>query len=241
MGDPVLFYLLVGAVAGFASGLMGIGGGVLMVPAVYLATGSMVAAIATSLAASCLMSGAASFSHFKREAIDSRALTPFAPGLLLGCMGGAFLSLLLSPETLRLLFAILLSLVALVFLANSFPQSRARIYGSALSFWGMGIGAVATLLGVGGGIFVVPLFKFYGMHTRIAIGTSAFCTFLTTLVGSLSFLALRGDAILPLPFFCLSVSALLTASLGVKAAQILPTSILKRLMGLVLLAIAYTI
>lgn len=239
MWELFALYLVIGAVSGFASGMMGVGGGVLVVPALYALTGSMVTAIATSLAASCIMMGLASVQHLRNDTPQLDALSRFLPGLMLGSMGGVFLSLAISPELLRSTFAWILGLIGLMFALNVFPRHEPVPFDGRLSFWGVGVGALSTLLGLGGGVFAIPLFKFYGMPTRNAIGTSAVVALVSNAVGSLSFLALRGETILFLPFLALSIGSLLTVSAGVWAAHYLPTQIIKRILGVALLAIAY--
>jgi uncharacterized membrane protein YfcA len=245
----VLIFIALGLITGIFSGLLGIGGGVITVPALYyilLWTGFpfdqlMQTAICTSLAATFITSAGASLAHHRKRAIWPRAVAFLAPGLILGCVSGVQLARFLPSATLRLIFGCMAILIGLYFCIPKLPLPNfGHRPNPLLIFLGLLIGHLSSLLGVGGGIFTMPILLSYHAPLPNAVATSAASTLLTALVGSIAYLILFKD-LTPLPgsfgfihlsaFFAISAGSLCTTQLGARLVHTLPTRLIKQLFG----------
>jgi hypothetical protein len=178
---------LLGLIGGFLSGLLGLGGGVVMLPLLTLVGGiSLKLATGTSLAHILVAAVAGTLSHFRAGMVDLKA------GLILGMAGiaggflGSFLSVPMSAHVLSLIFLFLvLSAIFLLFVP---PKSNDEIYRKGVFnkiegiLIGLGCGLLVGLLGVGGGFILIPLMIYIlKMPLRITIGTSLLIIFVSSL------------------------------------------------------------
>ncbi len=189
-GFPWWRYALIGLFAGFLSGMFGVGGGILMVPGlVYFADLPQRRAHGTSLAATVLFASAGVAVY----ALEGRINLPYAliilAGSLLGVVAGTRLLQSMSTQGMQVAFAILLGAAAVRFLIGipegfeSIGLGAASV--SALVLLGVGVGMVAGLLGIGGGILIVPaLVLFFETTELVAKGTSLLVVLVTAAVGS---------------------------------------------------------
>lgn len=249
-------FLATGAAAGLLAGLLGIGGGALIVPALiaifsYLHLDGLWAphqAVATSLATIIATGSVSAYSHHRRGAVDWRLLRLLAPALLLGAGLGALAGGEITPIWLQRLFALFLLYTGVRMLLGSeqgatrpMPSSP-RLFGS-----GVGIGGLSALLGVGGGILVVPFLVRHGIALRRAVGTASACGVPIALAGSLGFVISGWDRA-GLPAYSLgfvywpaalaiSVTSMPFANLGARLAHRLPTLALKRVFAVLLLVV----
>jgi uncharacterized protein len=228
-------YLVIGAVAGFLGGLLGIGGGVITVPCLFYVFHLlnfpqpyiMHMAIATSLAAMIFNTAAATWAHNKRHGVLWDVFRKMVPGLIVGSILGAIIATWLSGVFLEIIFGIFLCALAFYF----YRKKAIRIGTHklpptpVLSFYSCCIGAFANILGIGGGSMVVPLLTSYKIADRKAIGTSSAATLVTTVLGAISYLILGwGDVSSPgtiglidLPaFLIIGVASFFCAPIGVK-------------------------
>lgn len=195
-------YLLAGAVAGFSSGLFGIGGGVIMVPALYFLFGVfdypkehlMHLAIGTSLATMMLSSFAAMRAHQRKKAILWDVVKKMGIGMTVGCLLGALLADVVSGDLLEIIFGVFLLGLSLMFLKHKTPHLEEHRLPKwpILSSLGLGVGTLASLLGLGGGVFTVPLFTAFRLSPKLAIGTSAALSFLMTTLGTIAYGIING-------------------------------------------------
>jgi uncharacterized membrane protein YfcA len=250
----IILYILTGILAGILAGLLGIGGGLVSVPAlhyIFVYQGfsqniSMLLAIGTSLGAMVFTSGSSAWAHYLKKGIDWKLFFALLPGIICGAMLGAFIADSLSARTLELVFGISICLISLTFL---FPRDRflssinIKINRFMHFFVGIFIGASSTILGIGGGILSVPYLILLGTTLKNAIATSAALGFPIALVGALSLLFLGLDetfvegsiGYLYLPaFFLVALFSSLFAPLGAKIAYAMPVAALKRLFGIIL-------
>ncbi len=177
---PDLFVLLcLGAIAGLLAGLLGVGGGLVIVPvlAAFLPhqgvppAFALHAAVATSLASIVLTGAASGYAHFRRGGVDVAALGWLLPGLLIGSGGGALIVASLSRTTLALIVAIFCFFAAWQMMRpRGDPKSASRLW---LLPSGFGIGALSSAVGIGGGSLTVPLLHRLGAPLTRAIGTSS--------------------------------------------------------------------
>jgi len=250
-----LLFALVGCVAGLIAGLFGLGGGVVMVPAmIYSFTllgydESILThlAVGTSLACIVVTSMVATRTHQQKGAVDWLLLRRWVPGLLLGAwLGGVFAAQLAGP-LLQLalgLFLVLIGFTQLVSLA----QDRAPLPG----VWAGGvastmIGALSSLFGIGGGSLTVPYLRYCRVSMQRAVATSAAQGFPLALAGSLSFVWQGwGNPMLPEvssgfvywpAFIGLVICSAPATRIGAKLAHRLPAKKLQKAFSVVLLLI----
>lgn len=248
-------YLLCGVLTGFLAGLFGIGGGLLVIPVLLFLFGlqlmpeTMHMAIGTSLASIIVASLSSIIAQYKRGAILFSVVKTSAPGAVLGSFLGVLIASHLHGLLLQRLFGLLLLVAALNLLFNINSASRKSppdgkiFFAAAILF-----GTLSTMLGVGGGIFMVPFFQWCGFSIRNSIATTAACILPVALVGTVGNI-LTGMHIADLPSFStgfiywpaflgISLPSAFFAPLGVKAAHALPTSVLKKLFALFLILVA---
>lgn len=248
--EPMAFvaYLLVGMMTGVLSGLLGLGGGIIMVPALtfiftwqhfpqahlmHLATG-------TSLAAMIMTTAMATWSHHQRGGVQWSLLKYFLPGTVLGALLGVWMAKQFSTQKLSWLFACFVALLSLKFIFASHQKvlvARRDLNAAILFLAAFGIGILAGLLGLGGGVLLIPLFLWLGLTMSQTSATSAACAFPTSIAGALSAMAL-GFVVWPVALI-LGLASLCGAPLGVRLAHRLPVEVIKRLFGGILLLIAW--
>lgn len=251
-----LAYFLVGAMAGLIAGMLGLGGGVVIVPALALVFPLlgvppevlMQLAIGTSLAVIVPTSMSSTWAHYRRGAVDGRLVRLLLPGLVPGAVLGGWLADKLPSTLLSRIFGVFVLGVATQIFFNATAPGRRPLPGSAaLLGTGAVIGTASTLLGIGGGSLTVPFLNYCHIDMRRAVATSSACGLVLGVVGAAVFLwAGRDHPGLPphavgylyLPaFFGIAAASVLTAPLGARLAHSLPVPTLKRVFA-VFLALA---
>jgi len=255
--ELILAYLAVGLVAGVLAGLLGVGGGLVIVPALIWTyrllgiDGTLVAhlAIGTSLATIVVTSLSAIRAHHRRGAVRWALAGRLAPGMVAGAWIGALLANRLSGVWLQRVFAGFLLLIGLRMLFELAPRPRRALPGPiGLSAAGFGIGAISALVGVGGGSLTVPFLSRCGVSIRNAVATSSACGLPIALAGAVGYLALGwGDGRLPAgatgfiywpAVFGVTLASAASAPLGAWLAHDLPVVALRRVFAVLLLGIA---
>lgn len=227
--------LAAGLAAGFASGLMGVGGGIVLTPVLHYGLRLPWAeAVATSLLVIALQAPLGVWRHARRGAVDWPAAAALAAGGLLGVFLGDRLLPHLPLSALRLLFAAVMAVAAWRLLARP-PEPRTDRHPAwLLAAVGLGAGVLARLLGVGGGILTVPALGLLGVPVHTAVGSSLVPVFTNAAAASGANLARGlewGRALV------LAAGALPGTVLGVRAAHALPERGLRRVVaGALLLA-----
>ncbi len=195
MATILLMYILVGGVAGILAGLLGIGGGLVIVPMLafcFVCQGLpdaviMHLALGTSLS-SIMFTAIYSFrAHHKRGAVHWDVVRKIVIGIFTGTFLGSFFAAQLSTRFLKGFFVIFLFYVAVQMLTNKKPKASRQIPGRAAMF-GMGnvIGMVSSLVGIGGGTISVPFMISSNMTVHHAIGTSAAIGFPIAIAGTMA-------------------------------------------------------
>ncbi|MDW7761555.1 MAG: sulfite exporter TauE/SafE family protein [Acidobacteriota bacterium] len=182
--------VLVGFAAGVMSGMFGIGGGIVIVPALVLLAGfSLVEATGTSLAAILLPVGLLGvIAYYKARIIDIRAAAWMAAGLMISVAAGAWLANALPADTMRIIYAVFLLYMSWEFIeprrrvlralgkdapAKPEPETAPRAPAPALVGVGLAAGVMSGLFGIGGGNIIVPFLTiFLGYPAKRAIATS---------------------------------------------------------------------
>ncbi len=253
----LLAYLVFGAIAGVIAGLLGVGGGIVVVPALYwffTAQGFsqeliMQMALGTSLAAICFTSVSSFRAHHRRGAVLWPIVKSITPGILVGTFAGSCLAARLSTGFLKGFFVCFLYYVSVQMLLNIKPKPTRQIPGRGGMFGaGAVIGAVSSLVGIGGGTLSVPFMTWCNVPIHTAVGTSAAIGFPIAVAGALGYIinGFGADHLPPMSLGYISLPALvgiaavsiLTAPYGAKLAHKLPVATLKRVFALFLLAMA---
>ena len=253
MGTLLAIYGLGGIVAGLLAGLLGIGGGLVIVPMLaFLFSWQgipsaiiMHLALGTSMATIIFTSLSSLMAHHRRGAVDWDVVRRIVLGILFGSFAGPYIVAGLSTKFLKIFFVIFLFVVGTQLLFNRRPRPSRELPGSAGMFGAGGIiGVISALVGIGGGTLSVSFMLWCNVAIHRAIGTSAAIGLPIALAGTLGYL-LNGwsNELLPahslgfiyLPaLIAISAVTMLTAPLGAKLAHSLPVAQLKRLFGLLL-------
>lgn len=262
MPDPMLllamFALLaaIGAFAGILAGLLGVGGGIVLVPAFFYAFTTlgfagpnlMQVCLATSLATIIVTSLRSVMSHNRKGAVDWSVLKSWAPFIAAGAVVGAVTASALKSTTLQLIFGVVGILVGLYMafgradwrLGPEMPKGARRVLMAPV------VGFLSVLMGIGGGSFGVPLMTLYNMPIHRAVATAAGFGVTIALPSVIGFMVLPVETPPPyslgavnLPaFFLVICMTLLTAPLGAKLAHALDPKPLKRIFAIFITLVA---
>lgn len=251
-----LVYLGSGSLAGLLAGLLGVGGGIVIVPMLVFmfawqklpADHIQHLALGTSLATIVITSIASVRAHHAHGAVQWQIFRRITPGIVAGTLFGSWLAAQLSTSFLKVFFILFTYYVALQMLLDIKPKPHREVPGiPGLSLAGGVIGLVSSLVGIGGGSMSVPFLAWCNLRMHSAIGTSAAIGFPIALSGACGYL-LNGLSIRDLPPYCagfiylpafigIAVASFLTAPLGARLAHRLPVPRLKKIFALLLLII----
>ena len=196
-----IFYLLItlaaaASVAGFMAGLLGVGGGLIIVPALYYAftvldfdlLTRMHLSLGTSLAIIIPTSIISTKTHMEYDAVDFKLIKSFGIFVLLGVILGTSLATNLKTPNLILFFSIFAFIVGLffIFLREKIGEKPKNISNNIKSIMGTIIGFISVPLGIGGGSLTVPFMKMFGYNIRTAVGTAAAIGFLIAVSGAIT-------------------------------------------------------
>ena len=184
------------AVAGFMAGLLGVGGGIIMVPALYYAftildfdiVTRMHLSVGTSLAIIIPTSIISTKTHMEYDAVDFKMVKSFGIFILLGVIAGTFLAVSLKTPALVLFFSIFAFIVGLffIFVRERLMENPKKISDLIKNISGVIIGFISVPLGIGGGSLMVPFMRTFGYDIRKSIGTAAAVGFLIALSGTIT-------------------------------------------------------
>ena len=182
------------AVAGFMAGLLGVGGGIFIVPALYYAFSvldfdivtRMHLSVGTSLAIIVPTSIISTKTHMEYDAVDFKMVKTFGVLIVLGVLFGTFLAVSLKTPALVLFFAVFSCFVGLffIFLREKLVESPKTISNTIKNISGLFIGFISVPLGIGGGSLMVPFMRTFGYDIRKSIGTAAAVGFLIAISGT---------------------------------------------------------
>ena len=250
--------LALGVVTGFLAGLLGVGGGMMMVPFLTLilsnrgvdAGMAVKMAIATSMATILFTSMSSVRAHHKLCAVRWDLLRGLAPGIVLGGLaGGAGVFAVVKGQGLALFFALFIGFSATQMMRDRKPQPSRQMPGVlGQTAVGSGIGLLSGLVGAGGAFMSVPFMTWCNVPIRHAVGTSAALGFPIALANTLGYVV-AGRSLAPalpgafgylyLPALVVIAAASMTlAPLGARTAQRTDTKKLKRLFALLLYGLA---
>jgi len=233
-------------VAGLLAGLLGVGGGLIIVPALlwlFVIQGLetphlMQLAVGTSLASIVFTSLSSIYAHHRHQAVLWPKVLALTPGILVGALLGALLADQLASQQLTTLFALFEVLVALQMWFGRTPQQQRQLSNGVMNLAGIIIGAFSALIGIGGGTLTVPFLSAINTPIRQAVATSAACGLPIALAGTVGFIVIGwGNSQLPAgswgylyppALLGIVISSVLFAPLGARLAHRLPTVLLKR-------------
>lgn len=243
----LLPFALLGAMAGTVAGLLGVGGGILVVPglALLLAGGEVPAdrlmqvAVGTSLANIVVTSLSSIRAHHRRGAVRWPVVARMTPGIVAGALLGAVIADLLPTRTLAIVFGVFLLLVAARLAFGGQPAPHRQLPGPVgLAGVGTGVGTLSSLLGIGGGTMTVPFLAWCNVSLREAVATSAACGLPIAVAGTAGFiLAGLGTPAMPAlatgyvywpAFIAVAPLSIAFAPLGARLAHTIPVATLRR-------------
>ena len=192
----LLVLAVAAAVAGFMAGLLGVGGGIVMVPALYYAftvldfdiVTRMHLSVGTSLAIIIPTSIISTMTHKEYDAVDFKMVKSFGVFILAGVIFGTFLAVNLKTPALVLFFSIFALMVGLffIFLREKLVDNPKKISTVVKNISGVIIGFISVPLGIGGGSLMVPFMRTFGYDIRKSIGTAAAVGFLIAITGTIT-------------------------------------------------------
>ncbi|MBG9386614.1 sulfite exporter TauE/SafE family protein [Caenimonas aquaedulcis] len=253
----ILELLLIGTVTGFLAGLLGIGGGMLMVPfmtIILTAKGfppeyTVKMAVATSLATICFTSLSSVRAHHKRGAVLWHIVRVLAPGILVGSLLGAQIAVAMPAKLLGVLFAIFVAFSATQMFLNRKPKPSRTLPGP-LGTFAMGgvIGLLSSLVGAGGAFVSVPFMTWCNVKIHDAVGTSAALGFPIALAGTAGYIY-AGQGLPQMPpgsigylylpgLVTIALASMAMAPLGARTAHRMDIQPLKKVFAVVLYCLA---
>ena len=256
----LLFVLsLAASVAGFMAGLLGVGGGIIIVPALYYAftvldfdiATRMHLSVGTSLAIIIPTSIISTKTHMEYDAVDFKLIKSFGIFILFGVIGGTFLAVNLKTPAFVLFFSIMAFIVGLffIFFREQLLKNPKMISDSAKNISGVIIGFISVLLGIGGGSLMVPFMRTFGYYIRRSIGTAAGVGFLIAVFGTITMIT--GGKIVDnintpysfgyvnlLGFLVFVPVTMIMARVGAKAVYKIDKNILSKIFGIFLIIVS---
>lgn len=253
----VVGLLVLGAFVGFAAGLLGIGGGMLLVPFLTMILTAkqfpeqyvVHMAVATSLATIMFTSISSVRAHHSRGAVLWPVVKLLAPGILIGSWIGPGIASRMNASTLAVAFGLFVAFSATQMLLDKKPPPARDLPGPlGMSAAGTGIGVLSGIVGAGGGFISVPFMTWCNVKIHNAVATSAALGFPIALAGTLSYIYF-GSKVTDLPegslgfiylpaLLVVAIASVLTAPLGAKTAHALPVKSLKKAFAFMLYLLA---
>lgn len=235
-----------GVIGGFVAGLLGVGGGIVIVPVLYFVLGGvgvpdavrMKVAVATSLATIVFTSLSSARSHYRRDAVDFSLLKSWGVPIFAGVVCGTAVGGQVNGNVLTAVFAIVALLVALNMLFRADNSALASDFpnGVVKAIAGVFVGLISAMMGIGGGTLSVPILTAFGFDIRRAVGTASAIGFIIAIPGTVGY-AIAGWNAAGLPagsvgyvnliaLVALIPLTMLVAPLGAKAAHVIPRRML---------------
>ncbi len=254
----LITFLIIGAFAGFAAGLFGVGGGTIIVPLLFIVFIQMGydpdvvmhLALGTSLATIVVTSISSLMAHHKTGAVIWPAFKNLAPPMAIGCFFGAGIAGLISGLHLQIIVGLFLIWVAYTMFTGAkkaidptktLPSSGQQVAAGSV------IGVASAIFGIGGGSLTVPYLNRYGVVMQKAVGTSAACGLPIAVAGALGFMIFGMNAEINVPntigyvhiyaFIGISIMSFITAKFGAKAAHALSPVMLKKCFAVLLVIV----
>ena len=256
MPIELLIFPALGVVAGLIAGLLGLGGGIVVVPVLiftfallgFSATVATHMAVGTSLATIIITSFGSVRQHHAKGAVRWDVFRFLAVGLVIGALAGAEVADWMNGRLLQILFGAFAILIAVQMVAGFKPHPARDVPGAiGLGGAGIGIGLASAIFGIGGGSLTVPYLTWCNVRMQQAVGTSSAAGMPIAIAGALGFVIAGWDA-QPLPEYSLGyvylpallgigVTSVIFAQVGASFAHRLPAQTLKKCFGVILVLV----
>jgi uncharacterized protein len=246
--EVIFIYLLIGIIAGVIAGLFGVGGGLIIVPALVVlferqgvSSSTLVhVAIGTSLATIVVTSLSSMRAHHRHGAVQWNVFRQLVPGIVIGALLGAVIADFMPTPVLRVVFGIFELAVAIQIGFNFMASPHRQVPSQPImSVAGVIIGAVSSVVGIGGGTMTVPFLVWCNVSIRRAVATSSACGLPISVAGAAGFvltgwnepgLPAGSTGYLYWPAFVgIAAASLFSAPLGAKLTHTLPVEVLRRI------------
>ena len=252
-------YLLAGTLIGFLAGLLGIGGGMALVPilsALFAAQAlspehGVHLALGTGMASVLFTSSASVREHHRQGKVDWSIVRRMVPGMVAGTLLSSFGSGWLSQRALAIAFSIIVFFGATQILLGRRPKAGRTLPGPVgLFLCGLVIGTICGLVSAGGAFLTIPFMLFCGIAMHSTIGTAAAIGLPVALIGTIGFIA-AGLRVADLPDCSLGfvylpalvplvAGSMVTAPIGARATHRMPVVTLRRVFAALLYVLALT-
>ncbi len=258
MMELILPYIAVGVGAGFLSGLMGVGGGLVVVPALFAIFKQvgfeenilMRLAAGTSLAAMIVTALFSMWMHIRHGAVVGPVFKKMALGIVLGTVFGVIAAGYIKSNVLSGLFGVFLIAMAFkMFFSPKIEAHETLPPPGLLNLASFGVALLAGMFGIGGGALLIPLLTYYNVSIKNMIGISLACGALVSIIGTIVFLweglsrpdlpGLSTGYIYWPAVFGIALGSPLFSYFGAKLAIRLPVKKMQIIFGIFLLAVAY--
>jgi len=256
-----LSFALIGCLAGMSAGLLGLGGGLIIVPTLLLvfhlqglpAEQLVHIAIATSLMTITVTALSSTFAHHRQQNINWSAVKQLTPGLVLGGIVGAYLATSIEGALLQRCFAVYALVVALrMWFPMTVAVDESLLKTVKVGAAGIVIGIISAIVGIGGGSLTVPYLVMAKQSMTKAVGTAAACGFPISVAAELGFIAFGQNnatindnwlmgAVHWQAFLGIIATSIIFAPLGAKLATRLPVKVLRQLFSIALLLVALSL
>jgi uncharacterized membrane protein YfcA len=256
--NDILMLMLCGSISGFLAGLLGIGGGMILVPFMILVFNNLHfdqsvivhMAIATGMATILFTTTSAIWAHHKQGSIDWKLVASLSPGLVAGSLiGGSEIFEALNTSWLSLFFAIFTAYSSIQMILNKKPSAGRELPGMlGLFSFGAFAGVISSLVGAGGAFITVPFMLWCNVKPHTAMASSSGLGFPIAAAGTIGYMyGSWGHPNLPsgsLGFVyvpaatCIVAISIFTAPLGAKMARKLNVAQLKRIFGVMFFLLA---
>ena len=252
--EYLLYYLLLGSIAGLVAGLLGVGGGLIIVPVLswlfaqqgYNHSVIIHLAVGTSLATIIFTSISSVRAHHRHGAVQWPVFFNITPGIIVGALLGAFIARYMSTRVLGSFFGVFEILVAIQMAFSIRPNASRSLPGKwIVSSVGMVIGTISAIVGIGGGTMTVPYLVWCNIVMQKAVATSAAVGLPIAIAGATGFVltgwehpgipAGNWGFIVPGAFIGIVLASVLVAPFGAWVAHRVSATALKRVFALFLL------
>lgn len=250
--------LVLGGIAGFLSGLLGVGGGIVLVPGLlfifetmgYGSEQLMYVAVGTSLSIIIPTGLSSAWAHYKKDAFDKEVFQKIGLGIVAGVILGTVLVRHFSAGDLKLIFAIAIGVLSftMLFDVNKYKILKALPPQPWTALYGVFAGCISTLIGIGGATINVPFMSLSGVSMRRAVGTASALGILISVPAMLGFVLIGWgqDGRPPLSFGYVNLVAALSilpistlvAPFGAHVAHKVPLDLLRRIFGVFMVLVA---
>ena len=254
-----LIYLALGGIVGYFAGLLGIGGGLVLVPVLTMlftaqdfpADRTFHLALGTTMATIIFTSFASLRTHHNHGAVNWTVVKSITPGIIIGTLGGATLAGTLTSQLLSIIFVVFIFYAATQMLLKTSPKPSRQLPGKAGMFAAGGIiGTLSSLVAIGGGLLSIPFLTLCNVKLHHAIGTAAAIGFPIAVAGTVGYIANGIMQTQPLPdnslgyvylpaLVWLVLASMLSAPLGAKMTHATQTATLRKIFMVLLYCLAF--